>query len=121
MCHCRKEREGSPESEYRTYNGSCGSRRSSLGGSAEPQHVAPDRVRFARDTSHYWYKPNISRDDGTSSRMLSNDPSSIQWICVMTTRHRYEINISQDEYVSGLIVRDSSQGWRRPTTDPRSI
>ncbi|CAG9784410.1 unnamed protein product [Diatraea saccharalis] len=63
----RKEREGSPESEYRTYNGSCGSRRSSLGGNAEPQHVAPDRVRFARDTSHYWYKPNISRDDAVAA------------------------------------------------------
>ncbi|XP_063838727.1 tensin-1 isoform X3 [Ostrinia nubilalis] len=63
----RKEREGSPESEYRTYNGSCGSRRSSLGGSAEPQHVAPERVRFARDTSHYWYKPNISRDDAVAA------------------------------------------------------
>lgn len=59
----RREREGSPESEYRTLNGSSGSRRSSVSGSAEPQHVAPDRVRFARDTSHYWYKPNISRDD----------------------------------------------------------
>lgn len=62
----RKERESSPESEYRTYNGngSLTSRRSSVSGNAEPAHVAPDRVRFARDTSHYWYKPNISRDDG---------------------------------------------------------
>ncbi|XP_061378898.1 tensin-1 isoform X3 [Danaus plexippus] len=63
----RKEREGSPESEYRTYNGSVGSRRSSVSGGAEPQHVAPDRVRFARDTSHYWYKPNISRDDAVTA------------------------------------------------------
>ncbi|XP_053621802.1 tensin-1 isoform X1 [Plodia interpunctella] len=60
----RKERESSPESEYRTYNGS---RRSSFGTNAEPQHVAPDRVRFARDTSHYWYKPNISRDDAVAA------------------------------------------------------
>ncbi|KAJ0181854.1 hypothetical protein K1T71_002576 [Dendrolimus kikuchii] len=63
----RKEREGSPESEYRTFNGSSGSRRSSVSGGAEPQHVAPDRVRFARDTSHYWYKPNISRDDAVTA------------------------------------------------------
>ncbi|CAG4944815.1 unnamed protein product [Colias eurytheme] len=62
----RKDREGSPESEYRTFNGSNGSRRSSLSGS-ELQHVAPDRVRFARDTSHYWYKPNISRDDAVAA------------------------------------------------------
>lgn len=67
----RKEREVSPESEYRTYNGSIGSRRSSVSGTAEPQHVAPDRVRFARDTSHYWYKPNISRDDGKLFEMPS--------------------------------------------------
>lgn len=66
----RKEREGSPESEYRIYNGSCGSRSSSVGG--EPQHVAPDRVRFAKDTSHYWYKPNISRDDGLYSLLFNS-------------------------------------------------
>ncbi|XP_046961886.1 tensin-1 isoform X2 [Vanessa cardui] len=66
----RKERESSPESEYRVYNGvgtaSTGSRRSSVS-ATEPQHVAPDRVRFARDTSHYWYKPNISRDDAVAA------------------------------------------------------
>ncbi|XP_068620803.1 tensin-2 isoform X1 [Battus philenor] len=66
----RKERESSPESEYRVYSGAGGgSRRGSAGtvGTAEPHHVAPDRVRFARDTSHYWYKPNISRDDAISA------------------------------------------------------
>ncbi|XP_048483378.1 tensin-2 isoform X2 [Plutella xylostella] len=60
----RKERETSPESEYRIYAGA-GSRRSSV--SSELQHVAPDRVRFARDTSHYWYKPSINRDDAISA------------------------------------------------------
>ncbi|XP_041979753.1 tensin-2-like isoform X3 [Aricia agestis] len=60
----RKERESSPESEYRAY--STGSRRSSVS-APEPHHVAPDRVRFARDTSHYWYKPNISRDDAVAA------------------------------------------------------
>ncbi|XP_059060648.1 tensin-1 isoform X3 [Achroia grisella] len=73
----RKERDGSPEVEYRIYNGSLGSRRSSLGGSAEPQHVAPDRVRFARDTSHYWYKPNISRDDAISALLPLEEGSFI--------------------------------------------
>ncbi|XP_026329297.1 tensin-2 isoform X4 [Hyposmocoma kahamanoa] len=71
----RKEREGSPESEYRIYNGSCGSRSSSVGG--EPQHVAPDRVRFAKDTSHYWYKPNISRDDAVSALLPLEEGSFI--------------------------------------------
>lgn len=28
--------------------------------------MSPDRVRFAKDTSQYWYKPNISRDDAIS-------------------------------------------------------
>ncbi|CAK1549913.1 unnamed protein product [Leptosia nina] len=72
----RKDREGSPESEYRTYNGSNGSRRSSLSGS-ELQHVAPDRVRFARDTSHYWYKPNISRDDAVSALLQQEEGAFI--------------------------------------------
>ncbi|XP_012546536.2 tensin-1 isoform X3 [Bombyx mori] len=72
----RKEREGSPESEYRTYNGSVGShsRRSSV---SEPHHVAPDRVRFARDTSHYWYKPNISRDDAVAALQQLEEGSFI--------------------------------------------
>ncbi|XP_050669986.1 tensin isoform X3 [Leptidea sinapis] len=72
----RKDREGSPESEYRTYNGSTSSRRSSLSGS-ELQHVAPERVRFARDTSHYWYKPNISRDDAISALLPLEEGSFI--------------------------------------------
>ncbi|XP_063529853.1 tensin-1 isoform X2 [Cydia strobilella] len=72
----RKERESSPESEYRIYNGSCGSRRSSAGGS-EPQHVAPDRERFARDTSHFWYKPNISRDDAVAALQQLEEGSFI--------------------------------------------
>lgn len=56
------------------YNGggtAAGARRSSAS-AAEPQHVAPDRVRFARDTSHYWYKPSISRDDGNVLSNYSN-------------------------------------------------
>lgn len=85
----RKEREGSPESEYRIYNGvgagagtgtgtgSSGSRRSSVSTTAEPQHVAPDRVRFAKDTSHYWYKPNISRDDAISALVQLEEGSFI--------------------------------------------
>ncbi|XP_047516313.1 tensin isoform X2 [Pieris napi] len=72
----RKDREGSPESEYRTYNGSNGSRRSSISGS-ELQHVAPDRVRFARDTSQYWYKPNISRDDAVSALLQQEEGAFI--------------------------------------------
>lgn len=70
----RKERESSPESDYRAYNGAAVGAGGAVGaagvggaagaGPVETQHVAPDRVRFARDTSHYWYKPNISRDDG---------------------------------------------------------
>uniref|UniRef100_A0AAG5CRX5 Tensin n=1 Tax=Anopheles atroparvus TaxID=41427 RepID=A0AAG5CRX5_ANOAO len=41
------------------------SRRNSTTSNAnsEPQEVAPQFVKFARDSSKYWYKPNISRED----------------------------------------------------------
>jgi hypothetical protein len=44
------------------------SRRSSTqssGGETVTQEVSPVHVKFVRDTSKYWYKPNISREDGT--------------------------------------------------------
>ncbi|KAJ1519992.1 hypothetical protein ONE63_004224 [Megalurothrips usitatus] len=40
------------------------SRRSSThSGSEPPQEVAAHHVKFVRDTSRYWYKPNISREE----------------------------------------------------------
>lgn len=30
----------------------------------EPQEVADVNVKFVRDTSRIWYKPNISREQG---------------------------------------------------------
>ncbi|XP_049277640.1 uncharacterized protein LOC125760989 isoform X3 [Anopheles funestus] len=41
------------------------SRRNSTTSNAnsEPQEVAPQFVKFARDSSKYWYKPNISREE----------------------------------------------------------
>lgn len=43
-----------------------GSRRSSLHSNSEPpQEVSPIHVKFVRDTSKYWYKPTISREEGT--------------------------------------------------------
>lgn len=42
------------------------SRRSSVHSNSEPpQEVSPAHVKFVRDTSKFWYKPNISRDEGT--------------------------------------------------------
>ncbi|XP_023317164.1 tensin-1 isoform X4 [Trichogramma pretiosum] len=46
------------------------SRRSSL--STEPQEVADANVKFVRDTSKIWYKPNISREQAIA--MLRNAP-----------------------------------------------
>lgn len=41
------------------------SRRSSVHSNSEPpQEVSPAHVKFVRDTSRFWYKPNISRDEG---------------------------------------------------------
>ncbi|XP_037921556.1 uncharacterized protein LOC119658310 isoform X9 [Hermetia illucens] len=44
------------------------SRRNSNGSNAnsEPQEVAPHLVKFVRDSSKYWYKPNISREDAVA-------------------------------------------------------
>ncbi|CAG9098697.1 unnamed protein product [Plutella xylostella] len=129
----REERETSPESEYRIYAGA-GSRRSSV--SSELQHVAPDRVRFARDTSHYWYKPSINRDDeretspeseyriyaGAGSRR-SSVSSELQHVAPDrvrfardTSHYWYKPSINRDDAISALqnleegsfIVRDSN-------------
>lgn len=40
------------------------SRRSSIHSNTEPQEVADANVKFVRDTSRIWYKPNISREQG---------------------------------------------------------
>lgn len=50
-----------------------GSRRSSLHSNSEPpQEVAAVHVKFVRDTSTYWYKPTISREEAI--RVLRNSP-----------------------------------------------
>lgn len=41
------------------------SRRSSIHSNGEPpQEVSPAHVKFVRDTSRFWYKPTISREEG---------------------------------------------------------
>ena len=47
----------SPSTAYLTHQ----SRRSLT---QEPQDVSPIHVNFVKDTSRYWYKPNIAREDG---------------------------------------------------------
>ncbi|XP_066587705.1 tensin-3 isoform X3 [Prorops nasuta] len=42
------------------------SRRSSVHSNSEPQEVADANVKFVRDTSRIWYKPNISREQAIS-------------------------------------------------------
>ncbi|XP_055683294.1 uncharacterized protein LOC129790094 isoform X8 [Lutzomyia longipalpis] len=44
------------------------SRRNSTTSNAnsEPQEVAPHHVKFVRDSSKYWYKPNITREQATN-------------------------------------------------------
>ncbi|XP_055617749.1 uncharacterized protein LOC129763045 isoform X5 [Toxorhynchites rutilus septentrionalis] len=50
------------------------SRRNSTTSNAnsEPQEVAPQFVKFARDSSKYWYKPGISREEAIA--LLRNAP-----------------------------------------------
>ncbi|XP_060823870.1 tensin-1 isoform X15 [Bombus pascuorum] len=52
--------QSSPQIQY------YGSRRSSVHSNTEPQEVADVNVKFVRDTSRIWYKPNISREQAIS-------------------------------------------------------
>ncbi|XP_050458285.1 tensin-3 isoform X4 [Cataglyphis hispanica] len=52
--------QSSPQVQY------YGSRRSSIHSNTEPQEVADANVKFVRDTSRIWYKPNISREQAIS-------------------------------------------------------
>ncbi|XP_011630705.1 tensin-1 isoform X7 [Pogonomyrmex barbatus] len=52
--------QSSPQVQY------YGSRRSSVHSNTEPQEVADANVKFVRDTSKIWYKPNISREQAIS-------------------------------------------------------
>ncbi|XP_018306952.1 tensin-3 isoform X9 [Mycetomoellerius zeteki] len=52
--------QSSPQVQYYS------SRRSSVHSNTEPQEVADANVKFVRDTSRIWYKPNISREQAIS-------------------------------------------------------
>lgn len=52
--------QSSPQVQYYS------SRRSSVHSNTEPQEVADANVKFVRDTSKIWYKPNISREQAIS-------------------------------------------------------
>lgn len=66
-----------------TYNGSASptvyygnSRRSSVHSNNDtPQEVSPAHVKFVRDTSKFWYKPTISREEGTVNTKLYHQNS----------------------------------------------
>lgn len=53
------------------------SRRSSIHSNTEPQEVADVNVKFVRDTSKIWYKPNISREQGENLSSLYYRPKKI--------------------------------------------
>ena len=59
-------KEGSPAP-------STASRRSSVS-TAEPQDVSAAHVTSVKDTSRYWYKPNIAREEGKILNL--KDPSA---------------------------------------------
>lgn len=58
--------QSSPQVQY------YGSRRSSVHSNTEPQEVADANVKFVRDTSRIWYKPNISREQGKFRARVPN-------------------------------------------------
>lgn len=47
------------------------SRRSSVNSNESPHEVSPANVKFVRDTSKFWYKPTISREQGKYKKYIS--------------------------------------------------
>lgn len=77
------------------------SRRSSVH-SESPQEVSPAHVKFVRDTSKYWYKPTISREEGMLRDQKFKNNQKLFTNCLTTTWKRLW-NISKHKH--GRLLR----------------
>lgn len=101
-----KERSPSPSPSSAYLMGSGGgaqlSRRSSIqsmgGPMSEPQDVNPVHVNFAKDTSRFWYKPNIAREDGIDSSFFT---PKIQFFFKMFKRILFWNNGGKNNWLLG--------------------
>lgn len=82
-----------------------GSRRSSVHSNTEPHEVADANVKFVRDTSRIWYKPNISREQGlfTDLRIKFRHPVTQGSFFLSPA-----INMLRDAVPGTFVVRDSN-------------
>jgi tensin len=81
------------------------SRRSSTqssGGETVTQEVSPVHVKFVRDTSKYWYKPNISRVEGLLKNSL---PLNLKFTATFNCA---AIALLRDQAPGTFVVRDSN-------------
>jgi hypothetical protein len=64
------------------------SRRSSLHSNSEPpQEVSPAHVKFVRDTSRFWYRPTISREEGELHSCVFGIRNISKISCVMGSQY----------------------------------
>lgn len=88
----RDDFQHSPQSP--SYNGSSSptvyfgtSRRSSVNSNESPHEVSPANVKFVRDTSKFWYKATISREQGEHRTISKFIGSEINQYIYSQTRH----------------------------------
>lgn len=77
------------------------SRRSSVHSNTEPQEVADANVKFVRDTSRIWYKPNISREQGNYF-YYSTYSFTVEWFVILIAEwsNRNNLNfITKPRYI----------------------
>ncbi|XP_065571916.1 tensin-1-like isoform X3 [Artemia franciscana] len=114
----RKDRSPSPGMNFGTMDAS--SRRSSL---SEPADVSPVYVKFAKDTSKYWYKPSISREEAINTlkdkmpgtfivRDSSSFPGAFGLALKVATPPAHLTDPSPNDLVRHFLIEPTSRGVR---------
>lgn len=86
-----------------------GSRRSSVHSNTEPQEVADVNVKFVRDTSRIWYKPNISREQGKINFTINKFNCLFNYILPVFNFFIFlAIAMLKDAAPGTFVVRDSN-------------
>ncbi|KAK2722238.1 hypothetical protein QYM36_002697 [Artemia franciscana] len=113
-----KDRSPSPGMNFGTMDAS--SRRSSL---SEPADVSPVYVKFAKDTSKYWYKPSISREEAINTlkdkmpgtfivRDSSSFPGAFGLALKVATPPAHLTDPSPNDLVRHFLIEPTSRGVR---------
>ena len=87
------------------------SRRSSIqsvGGLSDPQEVSAVHVNFVKDTSRFWYKPNIARENGTTNNNTLVIYANLVFNIKNCSLFYIAIAMLKDQCPGTFIVRDSN-------------